>query len=355
MKKMKIAIIGQGRSGRDIHGKFFKSESNDIVEVAAVIEADKERRERALKEYPGCKVFESYKEILGMDFDLVVNASYSNQHYEVTKALLEAKFNVLCEKPFARNFFECDDLIKTAKRNGCILSVFHQSNTSPFFKGTKDVVNSGKLGDIMQINLRYNGFSRRWDWQTLQSKLGGSLYNTGPHPVGMAMDLIGYDPDTKVVYSKLDKGLTSGDAEDFVKIILSAPKKPLIDIEITSMDAYSDYNIKVIGSKGTYKCTVGEYKMKYVIDGENPERPVVEGFLTNEEGLPAYCSENLVTHEEEGKFDGTPFDIGTEDFYRGMYASVMEGKELLVNPENIARVINVMETVHGQNPMPVRR
>ena len=26
MKKLNVAIIGQGRSGRDIHGAFFKSE-----------------------------------------------------------------------------------------------------------------------------------------------------------------------------------------------------------------------------------------------------------------------------------------------------------------------------------------
>ena len=46
MKKIRTAIIGQGRSGRDIHGKFFKSDSNDIVEVVAVVELDGERRER---------------------------------------------------------------------------------------------------------------------------------------------------------------------------------------------------------------------------------------------------------------------------------------------------------------------
>ena len=353
MKKMRIAIIGQGRSGRDIHGKFFKAESNDIIEVAAVVEAHKERRERALNEYPGCKVYESYKEILDLDFDLVVNASYSNMHYSITKELLQAGFNVLCEKPFARNYFECADLIKTAKENNCILTVFHQSNSSPFFMHAKEVYNSGKLGDILQINLKYNGFSRRWDWQTLQCMVAGSLYNTGPHPVGMVLDLLGYDDSTRVAYSKLDKALTFGDAEDFVKIILDTPNKPLADIEIHSTDAFCDYNIKLIGTKGTYKCTLGEYKMKYVVDGENPEREVVRDTLVNEEGFPVFCSENLVAHEETDKFNGTPFDIGTEDFYRHLYASVMEGKELFVKPENIAKVIEVMETVHGQNPMPV--
>ena len=32
MKKLRLAIIGQGRSGRDIHGAYFRSDSNDIID-----------------------------------------------------------------------------------------------------------------------------------------------------------------------------------------------------------------------------------------------------------------------------------------------------------------------------------
>ena len=105
MRKLKLAIIGQGRSGRNIHGRFYKSEKNDIFDVAAVVEADALRRERALEEYPGCEVFATYQELFGRkDLDLVVNASYSQMHYETTKDLLKHGFNVLVEKPFARNY-----------------------------------------------------------------------------------------------------------------------------------------------------------------------------------------------------------------------------------------------------------
>ena len=56
MSKLRTAVIGQGRSGRDIHGKFFKSQENDLVEVVTVVETDPERMERALTEYPGLPV-----------------------------------------------------------------------------------------------------------------------------------------------------------------------------------------------------------------------------------------------------------------------------------------------------------
>lgn len=355
MKKLKIAIIGQGRSGRDIHGRFYKSEQNDIFEVAVIVESDEQRRNRAAEEYPGCSVCADYRELFDMDgIDLVVNASYSKMHYSITKDLLMHKFNVLVEKPFAANYYECAELIKLAEDNGVVLAVFQQTFLAPFYMFMKDLIESGKLGDIKQISIRYNSLSRRWDWQTLQCELAGGLYNTGPHPVGMAVGFLDFSEDARVVYSKLDCALTSGDSDDYAKIIMTAPGKPVIDVEINNTDAFSDYNVKIQGSKGTFKCTPEAYKMKYIVDGENPERPVKRGFLADAEGYPIYCREELITHEEEGKFNGTAFDVGTENLYKMLYKTLTEGAPLTVTPEQAAKVISVIETVHAQNPLPVK-
>ena len=355
MKKLNVAIIGQGRSGRDIHGSFFKSEKNTCYSVVAVIEKDEQRRKMASSEYPGCEVYESYTEIFARnDIDLVVNASYSNEHYKITKDLLENGFNVLVEKPFSANQYECNDLIRIANEKKVILSVFMQAFYAPFYLGAREVINSGKLGDIKQIDITYSNFSRRWDWQTLQYMLGGNVFNTGPHPIGMALGFLDFDENYRVVYSKLDNMLSSGDADDYAKIILTAPNKPIIDIEISSNDAYSDSNIKILGSKGTYKSTVSEYKMKYIKDGENPPQPLIRESMKNDDGLPVYCWEKLITHEEEGKYDGDVAGIGAAGFYNALYDSLTKCAPVPVSPENAKKVIGVIETVHAQNPMSVK-
>lgn len=356
MKKLNIAVIGQGRSGRDIHGAFLKSENNTLFNVKAVVEIDPARRALALEEYPGCEVFESYTELYGRDdIDMVVNATMSMDHFAITKDLISNGFNVITEKPFARNRYECDTLIKIANENNVKLGAFHQSLFAPFFVGTKRIIEEGKLGDIKQIDITYNGFNRRWDWQTAQVMLAGSVYNTGPHPIGYALSLLDWDPDFKVVFSKLDTVLTSGDAEDYAKIIITAPGKPVVDIEISSNDAYPTGSIiKLLGSKGTYKCATGSYDMKYIIDGENPEQKVVLEPMKNEKGMPAYCSEKLITHEESGEYKGSAFDIGTKCFYEMMYNAITKGEEMAVKPEYAAMVISVIEQVHAENPLPVR-
>jgi predicted dehydrogenase len=115
MKKCNIAIIGQGRSGKNIHGNYYRSASNVYYDVKYVVDADEFRRSRALELYPGCKVFADYKQLFDCkDIDIVVNASYSDCHFEITLDLLKRGFNVLVEKPFARTRYECDLLMKTA-------------------------------------------------------------------------------------------------------------------------------------------------------------------------------------------------------------------------------------------------
>lgn len=356
MKKMRIAIIGQGRSGRDIHGAFFLSPENDCVEVVAVVEALEHRRARAKAEFH-CPVYVDYRELFGRtDLDLIVNASFSQMHYPITKDLLEHGFSVLVEKPFGRNYYECMDLCRTAKEHSVTVAAFHQTLFTPIFKKIKEIVASGVIGELQQINLKYSGFSRRWDWQTLQCCCAGSLYNSGPHPVGQGLDLIGFPDDVQVVFAEMHRNLTSGDSDDFAKVILKAPGKATIDIEVICTDAFADPNtFKLFGSRGTIVAGGNHYQVKYLIPGENPTRPVIRTPLMREEdGYPMYCSETLITHEEAGKVTGDAFNVAVKDFYHMMYDTILCGKPLTISPEMAAKVISVISTCYQLNPMDVK-
>ena len=355
MKKLNIAIIGQGRSGRNIHGKYLLTEANKYYNVKYVVDADEGRRAAAERDFVGCKTFATYQELFEIkDIDLVVNSTFSQMHYPITLDLINHGFNVLVEKPFGQTKLECQRLIKTAKEKGVVLAVFQQSFLAPYYVFAKELIASGKLGDIKEVTIRFNGFARRWDWQTLLKNCAGGLYNTGPHPIGFALGFLDFDENARVAYSKLDRGMTSGDGDDFAKVILTAPGKPVIDVEVSSMDAYSPFNIKIQGSRGTFKCTPAKYEMTYIVDGENPERPVIEEFLRDEENKPIYCSEDLKKHVEEAEFGGTAFDTGTAKLYEQLYFKITEGRDMTVTPEMAAEVIKVIAEVHAQNPLDLK-
>ena len=353
MKKLNLAIIGQGRSGRNIHGKYFKSEANTLFNVKYVVEMDAARGARAEREYPGCVALSDYRQLFDKtDIDVVVNASYSDMHYPITKDLLAHGCNVVVEKPFARNYFECADLMQTAKENGVMLAVFQQSFMAPYYRKSLEVAKSGIIGDILQISIRFNGFARRWDWQTLQDRLGGGVYNTGPHPIGLALGFMDFAEDARVVYSKLGMGLTSGDANDYAKILMTAKGYPVVDVEISSMDAYSNYNIKLQGTRGTYRTTTRSYEMKYIVDGESPEHPVIRESLQDENGLPIYCKDDAIIHTEAGEHEGDAFNTAVQDYYQMIYDRLTVGKPLELDPADMAKIVSVMEEVHAANPLP---
>ena len=54
MKKLNLAIIGQGRSGKDIHCAHLTSERNQLFNIKYVVDADEFRRNKALNLYEGC-------------------------------------------------------------------------------------------------------------------------------------------------------------------------------------------------------------------------------------------------------------------------------------------------------------
>ncbi len=352
MKQLKVVILGQGRSGRDIHGLHLTKDT-ERFKVAGVVEPICERRERAAAEY-GCEVFEDYREILGRsDIDLVINATPSYLHFPITKDLFEHGFNVLTEKPFVPTVAQFDILKATAEKHGCKLLIFQQSRFAAYFIKIKEILASGVLGRPAQIGIQFNGFARRWDWQCSLANNGGALANTGPHPLDQALNLLDMygNEETPNVFCKMDKLNVFGDAEDYCKLILTAPGKPLIDLEISSADAYPLFTYKIHAANGSLKGTMSHIDWKYFKPEEAPEQHNVPGTLyTTAEKYPAYCGEKLKWYEESWDGDPqAPFIAAVRTYYDQIYRRFTEGVPHDVRPEQVRRQIAVTREAHRQN------
>ena len=71
--RIRVGILGQGRSGRDIHTVWI-AQSRRKYRIVAVSDVLRDRRERAEKEY-GCDAHGDYRDLLKRDdIELVVNA-----------------------------------------------------------------------------------------------------------------------------------------------------------------------------------------------------------------------------------------------------------------------------------------
>ena len=351
MKPLNIAVIGQGRSGRDIHCANLQF-CKDIYNIVAVVDRRADRRERAVREF-GCEAYADYTELFGRtDIDLVVNASYSQMHAPITLELLKHGFNVVCEKPFAQTAAEVDEMIAAERASGKRLFVFQQSRFAPYFEKIKEVIASGKLGRIVQISIAFSAFARRWDWQCVQGFTAGSLYNTGPHPLDQALRLLDVEGMPNVL-CRMDRVNTYGDAEDYVKLILTAKDRPLIDIEISSCDAYVDNVYKIHAEHGSLKGGADALKFKYFKPEEAPTQNLVVTSLMNDDGTPQYCGEKLTWYEEEWKpEEGNLFKAITTQYYEKIYDTLVNGADFPITLAQVRQQIAVIEECHRQNPLP---
>ena len=83
------------------------------------------------------------------------------------------------------------------------------------------------------------------------------------------------------------------------------------------------------------------------------ESKIVSGIRAIAESAAAVQGGKLNFHEEEFQADGDVFSTGSSIFYHMMYDAIMLGKPLDVTPEKAGKVIEIIEAVHAQNPLPV--
>ncbi|MFK7695476.1 Gfo/Idh/MocA family protein [Paenibacillus sp. HJGM_3] len=350
-KTIKVGIIGQGRSGRNIHAHGLVR-LKDKFTITAVADGLEDRRKRAVEEF-GCNAYATWQEMVENEqLDLVVNASPSDLHFPISLELLKRGINVLCEKPLAKTPEEVDQLI-AAQKSGARLSVFQQSRYMPAFLKMREIIESGVLGRIVQVDFTSNGFARRWDWQTLQSNNGGNLLNTGPHPVDQALQLFGTDLMPQVTCI-MDRANTFGDAEDYVKIILRGPGRPTIDLEISSCSVYPRAQFTIQGTNGGLTGNSSKLTWKYFKPDEAPKQELITQPLVDKNGNPAYCSEQLTWYEDnwenvapEGM---NAFEVMTNTLYKKLYATMTEGAAPEITPEQIRQQMAVMQECRRQNP-----
>jgi len=349
-KRIRVGIIGQGRSGYAIHADHLRRDRR--YRIVAVVDPIPERRKQAEQEF-GAESYADYRQMLDRkDLDLVVNATPSHLHVPVTLEFLRAGFNVLCEKPLARRVADVDRLIRAAKKAGKLLAIYQQSRFAPYFVQIRKVIQSGVLGRIVMIRCTWNGFSRRWDWQTLQEYDGGNLLNTGPHPLDQMLQLFGDGkPEVKCV---MDRTNTFGNAEDHVKVLLTKKGHPTIDLEISSCAAYSPYTYLVYGTRGGLIATQSQVTWKYYNPARAPRQQLIRDPLPNRE----YCREKLPWTERKWTVPKSKSDLFrymAAEFYKHLYATLTEGAPLVVTPEQVRRQIAVIEECHRQNPLPRKR
>lgn len=155
--RYRVAVIG--RTGRGGYGHDLDTVWLDLPEavIVAVADEDEEGRARAAARLQAPRAYADYRELLAREKpDLVsVAPRWPDCHAEMALACAEAGVRgVLMEKPLARDLEEADAMVGACQRTGLKMAICHQVRYSPRLARARELIASGRLGDLLEIRAR---------------------------------------------------------------------------------------------------------------------------------------------------------------------------------------------------------
>lgn len=144
----------------------FLDQENLNVKLTGVCDPFTLRAEQAAADFPDCKIYSSYEEMIASpDIDAVVIATPDHWHAPIAIAALEANKHVYVEKPMTHNIAETYALRATARRSSAIFQVGHQHRQTLSFLTAQDVIKRGLLGHVNLVQTNTNRNSDTGAWQ----------------------------------------------------------------------------------------------------------------------------------------------------------------------------------------------
>jgi len=83
--------------------------------------------------------------------DMVIISMPDDLHHEPCIQAMRLGYDVLLEKPMAQSEAECREILKVQQETGRVVGIAHVLRYAPYFIDMRDVVRSGKLGKIVNM------------------------------------------------------------------------------------------------------------------------------------------------------------------------------------------------------------
>jgi predicted dehydrogenase len=164
MDKLKFGMIGGGKGSfiGDLHLKgalfdhlgllkagCFSRNYNKSLEFGAKMNIDPNR------------IYKSYGEMAEKEairddkIDFVIIAAPNNVHYDCAKTFLEHGINVVCDKPLTYYSYEAENLMHIAREKDLLFGVTYVYTAYPAVPFMRNIIDSGKLGNLNIIKAEY--------------------------------------------------------------------------------------------------------------------------------------------------------------------------------------------------------
>jgi scyllo-inositol 2-dehydrogenase (NADP+) len=306
-----------------------------------VVTGNRERAERARREYPGVRIVPSAEALWERpdEHDLVIVTTPNHTHVEYAGRAIDAGLNVVVDKPLAPTSQAARELIAQAERRGVALTAFHNRRWDSDQLTLRRLIAEGRLGDVWRYESRFERWlpevrGRTWE-MTAPGEGGGVLLDLGIHLIDQALTLFGPARD---VYGEVDaRRGAPGDDDAFVAIEHTSGVRS--HLWASAVAATAGPRLRVLGSEGAY----------VVLDLDGQEDALVAGLRPADPGPwgaePEERWGRLVRGEHS---EPVPSEPGAWPRFYEQLAGALAGEQPLpVDPGDAVAALEVLERARG--------
>ncbi len=299
-----------------------------------------ERLNTIAQVYGSIATTQDHRQLLASDVDAVCIATPAGSHYKLVKEALLAGKHVLVEKPLTTSTEQARDLCLLADKLGLILMVGHTFEYNPGIEMMREVIQSGRLGDIYYIDsARLNLGLFRHD--------ANVLWDLAPHDFSIVTFLLGGAEPYSVTAHGAAHVIPG--IHDVVFAEARYSRNILANVHVSWLDPCKVRRTTVVGSKkmAVFNDVVETDKIRIY------DRNVV---VPEESGTGDFGSFRLNYHDGDIAIPrvpaGEPLKLECKDFLN----SIEKGTQPRANGWVGLKVVRMLEeadaSLHGRSPQP---
>ncbi len=241
---IKVGFIGAGDISL-LHEEGVNLSKN--AELVGIWNRTVERAEEKARLF-NCRVFNKPEELI-QAVDVVYVLTNMETHYQYARMAIEKSRHVLVEKPTAVTIEEIKDLKSLAEKYSVHVAPVHNYIYEPSVTRTKDLIDSGKIGDLVSLYVLYNIHHP----EKVASRYPGVIRQILTHHAYCTLYLVGKPDKVSCMKATINDG--SVPQENIAMVTMKMKNNALSHLcaSFASDDHAGDpwtFMIKVIGTKG---------------------------------------------------------------------------------------------------------
>lgn len=334
--KINTGLLAYGMSGKVFHAPFIATHPG--FNLKGIVERTKKL---AQHDYPEIVSYNSVDELINDEtIDLVIINTPNNTHYEYAKKALNAGKHILVEKPFTATTAQAKELFELAKSIGKKALVYQNRRYDSGFNAVKKVLESGKLGKLVEVHFRYDRYRNEISPKAFKEELveaTGLQYDLGPHLLDQAIALFG----RPLKFNKiLSKNRAQTKVDDYFAIQLTYPNELNVFLTASMLVADVQSAFVVSGMMGSFSKNHADVQEAQLLKGM---KPTAEGYGIEN---PADAGKLTLVTPDGGR--STEFVKSEKGNYPGIFEAVYEaianGKAYPITEDDVLAQLEILES-----------